>query len=263
MRPQPGGDANPPSSSAKPRSRKSSVDLHVPTTFVMKRVEDLGHASGTPQIPTSASRKRASTYGIQSLADTLEAAFGPDATSSIEEQEKKTPRSGSHSSSADSAPYTGNMDASAMRKLKRKLSARNAPVPATPLSTDAPVTLPTSAIASTSRSASMVSLKLSDEETALEDSASQAIASSGDEEEDGAAVQPFGPEAFPQLVMPSIQMPTRRPFTTRGKSMGKLKVMVAGRSGMLFAKMQTTGKELTNNARYWQIVFDKVYRTSL
>jgi hypothetical protein len=38
-------------------------------------------------------------------------------------------------------------------------------------------------------------------------------------------------ESFPQLVMPSIQMPSRRPFTTKGKAMGKLKIMVAGESG--------------------------------
>lgn len=36
----------------------------------------------------------------------------------------------------------------------------------------------------------------------------------------------------PQLVMPSIKMPSRRPFTERGKSLGRLKVLVAGRSGV-------------------------------
>ncbi|KAK7966984.1 uncharacterized protein PG986_001261 [Apiospora aurea] len=34
----------------------------------------------------------------------------------------------------------------------------------------------------------------------------------------------------PQLVMPSIQMPSRRPFTDVGKSIGRLKVLVAGDS---------------------------------
>jgi hypothetical protein len=37
--------------------------------------------------------------------------------------------------------------------------------------------------------------------------------------------------SFPQLVMPEMQMPTRRPFTTKGKAMGKLRVMVAGETG--------------------------------
>jgi hypothetical protein len=32
-----------------------------------------------------------------------------------------------------------------------------------------------------------------------------------------------------QLIMPSLTMPDRRPFTERGKSMGRLKILVAGR----------------------------------
>ncbi|KAK4123647.1 hypothetical protein N657DRAFT_690358 [Parathielavia appendiculata] len=36
----------------------------------------------------------------------------------------------------------------------------------------------------------------------------------------------------PQLIMPSIKMPSRRPFTDVGKRMGRLKVLVAGDSGV-------------------------------
>lgn len=35
----------------------------------------------------------------------------------------------------------------------------------------------------------------------------------------------------PQLVMPSIKMPSRRPFTDEGKRIGRLKVLIAGDSG--------------------------------
>lgn len=35
----------------------------------------------------------------------------------------------------------------------------------------------------------------------------------------------------PQLVMPSVLVPQRRPFTETGRSMGKLKLLVAGRDG--------------------------------
>ncbi|KAI1504272.1 hypothetical protein F5X99DRAFT_373076 [Biscogniauxia marginata] len=38
--------------------------------------------------------------------------------------------------------------------------------------------------------------------------------------------------AAPQLVMPSIKMPSRRPFTESGKNMGRLKVLLAGDSGV-------------------------------
>lgn len=33
--------------------------------------------------------------------------------------------------------------------------------------------------------------------------------------------------------MPSITMPSRRPFTDRGKRLGRFKILVAGRKGML------------------------------
>ncbi|CAK7231316.1 hypothetical protein SCUCBS95973_007871 [Sporothrix curviconia] len=36
----------------------------------------------------------------------------------------------------------------------------------------------------------------------------------------------------PQLIMPSIKMPSRRPFTEAGKNMGRLKVLIAGDSGL-------------------------------
>jgi hypothetical protein len=63
----------------------------------------------------------------------------------------------------------------------------------------------------------------------MEETASQAVTSSGEEEEH---VEPQQEAlSFPQLVMPMMKMPTRRPFTTKGKAMSKLKVMVAGETG--------------------------------
>lgn len=81
---------------------------------------------------------------------------------------------------------------------------------------------------STPTSASLPSLKLSDED-AGSDIASQAMASSGEDDEDTMLDESA---SFPQLVMPSLQMPSRRPFTTKGKAMGKLKVLVAGQANI-------------------------------
>ncbi|KAL8356508.1 hypothetical protein RB601_001688 [Gaeumannomyces tritici] len=36
----------------------------------------------------------------------------------------------------------------------------------------------------------------------------------------------------PQLVMPSIKMPSRRPFSPEGKAIGRLKILIAGESGI-------------------------------
>ncbi|KAF4466749.1 hypothetical protein FALBO_6390 [Fusarium albosuccineum] len=38
--------------------------------------------------------------------------------------------------------------------------------------------------------------------------------------------------SVPQLIMPSLTVPRRRPFSDVGKSLGKLKIMVAGQSGI-------------------------------
>ncbi|KAI1082189.1 Poly(A) polymerase central domain-containing protein [Whalleya microplaca] len=42
----------------------------------------------------------------------------------------------------------------------------------------------------------------------------------------------LGSGSAPQLVMPSIKMPSRRPFTETGRSLGRLKLLVAGDSGI-------------------------------
>ena len=88
---------------------------------------------------------------------------------------------------------------------------------------------------STPKSGSFRSLRLSDggEE---DEAASQAITSGGEEDDvesdEEEAVSGSSMMAMPpQLVMPSLAMPSRRPFTERGKRMGRLKVAVAGASG--------------------------------
>ncbi|TGJ84638.1 hypothetical protein E0Z10_g4091 [Xylaria hypoxylon] len=43
----------------------------------------------------------------------------------------------------------------------------------------------------------------------------------------------LGSGSAPQLVMPSIMMPSRRPFTETGQHLGRLKILLAGDSGML------------------------------
>ncbi|KAF2486675.1 hypothetical protein BDY17DRAFT_245502 [Neohortaea acidophila] len=92
---------------------------------------------------------------------------------------------------------------------------------------------PESAMPSTPRTGSPKSLRLSDEEQSIaSETGSQAIQSScGGEELDDA--EHVGKEdAMPQLVMPSISMPMRRPFTERGRQMGRLKIMVVGPQGV-------------------------------
>ncbi|KAF3045489.1 hypothetical protein E8E12_007741 [Didymella heteroderae] len=245
MRPLHGGsDALP--APVKPRSRKSSMDHGAtpsnngPTTFFMRSEHEMEQSLSASQSTQSMRKQRDSTYGVQSLADTLEAAFGAESTPAGKKADKRnnagnhathTARSRSHSSSAESAKSPESPIASPLRKLKRKLPSRTPSTPLTPLNVEAPCSLPISALPSTPTSVSLHSLKLSDEGSVMDETGSQVITSSGEEEDDVGAQQGAS-MSFPQLVMPSIQMPTRRPFTIKGKNMGKLKVLVAGQAGI-------------------------------
>lgn len=247
MRPLPGGDALP--SSIKPRSRKSSVDhavpvaSNVPTSFFMKSEQELEQSLASSSSTQRQTRQRDSHFGVQSLADTLEAAFGPETITagkqvgshSSKHHGKIATRTGSHSSSASSVKPSDAFKTSPARKLKRKLSSHASCTPATPHLADAPSPIPMSGMSSTPSAVSLQSLKLSDDDSIVDESGSQAVMSSGEEEGADATTQQGSSGSFPQLVMPSIQMPSRRPFTIKGKAMGKLKVMVAGESGMFFA----------------------------
>jgi hypothetical protein len=245
MRPLPGGDALS-SHVAKPRSRKSSVDhaavasSHVPTAFFIRSEEEMEQSLASSSNTQSSRKRQDSTFGVQSLADTLEAAFGPETAIpqqrtgsflSTKHAEKNASRSDSHSSSGSSVKLPDNFKTVPMRKTRRKLSSHASSTPLTPLNVDAPSPKSIPGIPSTPSAISLQSLKLSDEDSVMDDSGSQAITSSGEEEGVEAPTQQGPMESFPQLVMPSIQMPSRRPFTTKGKAMGKLKIMVAGESG--------------------------------
>lgn len=179
----------------------------------------------------SAKRQKESTFGVQSLADTLEAAFGTESQSGDSRGDNVQAhathgRRNTLRASRDSsrAAVTGHESckSSPPRTTRRDISVRTQSNPLSPM--------PTSALPSTPTSASLQSLALSDEGTESNEAASQAVTSGPEDEDDTAANQS---SSFPQLVMPSIQMPSRRPFTTKGKAMGKLKVLVAGRAGTI------------------------------
>ncbi|KAH0537394.1 hypothetical protein FGG08_005793 [Glutinoglossum americanum] len=110
---------------------------------------------------------------------------------------------------------------------RRRPSQTTFSQPLTPLFIASPA--PGSSLPSSPKSASIRSLRHSDEDSLADDGGSQAVVSSG--EEDSGALQQMRDSA-PQLVMPSIKMPSRRPFTERGKAMGRLKVLITGDSGI-------------------------------
>lgn len=95
---------------------------------------------------------------------------------------------------------------------------------------------PLSSMPSSPKSFSNRSFRPSDEDS-TDDGGSQAMVSSEDDDVEPQS-QPSLQDSAPQLIMPSIKMPSRRPFTERGKSLGRLKVLIAGDSGMRMGVLQ-------------------------
>jgi hypothetical protein len=94
-----------------------------------------------------------------------------------------------------------------------------------------------------------------------DEAASQAIVSSGEDERDMPS-EVLDSSSASQLVMPSISMPSRRPFTEKGKNMGKLKVLLAGDSGKPGSAVAVTQIMLTGY-RYWQNFSHQGHSTGL
>lgn len=143
----------------------------------------------------------------------------------------ETPRHGDSTSGGSPQPVPKLVPAHT-----RRLSGGSASTPLTPINVDSPAYQLDSGIPSTPKSVSLRSLRLSDDgehdEMLLNDAASQAVASTDDEDEMSPQKHHHADSVAPELVMPSIAMPSRRPFTANGKRLGRLRLVVAGRSGI-------------------------------
>lgn len=189
----------------------------VTTTFFLSRNP---HFSGSePSVPLEkpGHDPKESMYGVQSL-ETLDHSESPS-RDSPESPQLATDDLDSHLARRRST-LKANPDI--------QVSAQASPVavsrPLTPLTciTDDLPSLPSSP-----KSISNRSLRPLDEISITDEMNSQAV-SSGDEAELGSPQMVGG---APQLIMPSIKMPSRPPFTERGKAMGRFKILLAGASG--------------------------------
>ncbi|KAI9374522.1 hypothetical protein BJX61DRAFT_551236 [Aspergillus egyptiacus] len=105
-------------------------------------------------------------------------------------------------------------------------STLTSPRPLTPLNLfnpDDPSSLPSSPKSIMDQSTRQL------DDISITDELSQAV-SSGEEDEEPNSVN-LSSDAMSQLIMPSITMPSRRPFTDKGKSLGRVKLLFAGTSG--------------------------------
>lgn len=178
-----------------------------------------------------------SEYGVQSLEEALGQAFpaeeeeatGEDTIAKLLRGQKRKATTTATADKTTTQPSSRNQSPQ-LPHLSTPQSTRLPPLsqPLTPLQLESPFQF------STPKSGSFRSLRLSDEEESVTDSGSQAITSGGEEDDE---VYQEGDDGFdmsgaaPELVMPSLSMPSRRPFTARGKGMGRVKVLLAGPSG--------------------------------
>ncbi|KAK4692205.1 hypothetical protein P7C71_g4953, partial [Lecanoromycetidae sp. Uapishka_2] len=211
-----------------------------PTSFRIAREEDIEGSSVKDPEPGSDSN-----YGVQSLGNTIYGGTTPSKThewhetdgdagddrldrrrSTLKPKPKLHTRDGSRGSIEEAQANTG--DSSPSRRSQGpsppSMSQSIASLASISLDSQAPL----SSLPSSPKSTSNRSFRQSDEDS-MDDGASQAIVSS---EEDDVEPRSEITDSAPQLVMPSIKMPSRRPFTERGKEMGRLKVLIAGDSGV-------------------------------
>lgn len=256
MRPSAGGDA------LAGRSRKSSLaDAITPlagpghgtqTTFFLAN-EDMMKDSNTEPDKDG----RDSVYGVESLEETMCAAEDGDELEEDDEEDGEGDGAGGRrstlrgktdmkpigtSTETEDSPVPDSV-ASPFQPRPRRPSPSAVSQPLTPLSLQSPV--PSASLPSSPKSTSTRSLRHSDEDSMQDDACSQAVVSSGDE--DAESPQEMQDSA-PQLIMPSIKMPSRRPFTDRGKDIGRLKVLIAGDSGK-FPDIQRARRSYIDDAQ--------------
>ena len=211
-----------PSNTFQIRSRKSSLaeqnapsnDLRNggPVTFSIRRGSQV---SGTPPISdapfpvqNSQNLKDGGSSAPSTMSTTSDEGEAPELSRRRSTIKGSRVRSFRRDSSGESATQSPQLDATPLTPL---LLPSNSPsAPASPKST------------------STRSLRKSDEESTIDETGSQAITSSGEEEPGLSATLQ---DSAPQLVMPSIKMPSRRPFTERGKRIGRFKILIAGAPG--------------------------------
>lgn len=210
------------------RPRKSSVgdppsitgdrSSHGPTTFFLSRESDITRSSLERNVDSSTST--VSLSPVTSLQDMIQEADRP--------YKHPTPRSAEgRSGSRRRSTIRPGTCAGLRRGSSSTSNDPNIPLPDGGI-TPSPLHSREISLPSSPKSVSSRSLQKSDDGSINDDTGSQAIASS---EEDEGEMSTKVQDSQPELIMPSIKMPSRRPFTERGKGLGRFKVMVAGRQG--------------------------------
>ena len=253
-------------------SSTAGLAHNTPTTFCIASEDELERSSTKGSRPGSDS-----IFGVRSLQETIHEASPPRTTLDDDEEDDESTGNGHEGrrrSTLKTAPNVRTRDSSRGSVEQAPVDTGNSSPynPSQPdhsapsmsqsfasLSSQAPL----SSMPSSPKSLSNRSFRPSDEES-LDEGGSQAIASGEDDDADPRS-QSSIQDSAPELIMPSIKMPSRRPFTEHGKSLGRLKVLIAGDSGMRMRILEeATGCiVLIRITRGWQNVSYQVYSANL
>lgn len=218
--------ASPPrklSSADPPAPSWSESGSGVPTSFFLAR------ETSDDMVPA-----RDGTFGVQSLEDTISAAdissFNDESCHRDTNNESADPTLKRRTTlkPSDLLHHIDRLDT----PLSKAIS-RTSPAPSRPLTpfnlNDDPSSMPSSPKSISSRS-----FKPLDDISITDEISSQTLVSSGEDEDTPEMSEHthhgLG-DGSSQLIMPSIRMPSRRPFTERGKNIGRFKILVAGPKG--------------------------------
>lgn len=238
------------------RPRKSSLEQQqwidprsvTPSTFFLAR--NSHPSNGRDASPVESEDPRDSMYGVQSLDGTA------SITSSVATPLLELDRSSASQPLSvpgcptDTRPCNDNSE---MKFDNASMSeARHSPAPSEPdpvrpsrLDPSLPLSSATSprpltpssfinaedasSLPSSPKSITNHSTKL-DEVSIPDDLSSQALTSGGEDDESRQELNASS-DTMSQLIMPSITIPSRRPFTDKGKALGRMKLLLAGASG--------------------------------
>ncbi|KAL4747595.1 hypothetical protein BDW72DRAFT_11184 [Aspergillus terricola var. indicus] len=236
-----------------PRPRKSSLEQQqwidprsaTPSTFFLARSQ---RSDEREHSPVGSEGLRDSIYGIQSFDGTTSTASSvavtlPDLDASSVSKPVSTSASpapppqwnnnleeaGDASLNARQSPTPKDLESIHIPRLEPSFYPSNltSPRSLTPLNylnSDDPSSLPSSPKSITNQSTRHL-----DEISITDELSSQAVAS-GDEEDPCLTLNPSS-DSTSQLIMPSITIPSRRPFTEKGKALGRMKLLLAGAAG--------------------------------
>lgn len=233
-----------------PRPRKPSHDTNTvpsttPTTFFLARESEVRQAIN--------SRSTAShdSHPVSTLKETIDEATQPHRI--VRRTSTKDGRSNSRRRSTIKPRSIEGLNQQAL--FQQPLPTR----PVSSTNTTPPTISQEPSLPASPKSSSSRSLYKSDDELTQDETNSQAIESEDENDRDEDMATSMQNSA-PQLIMPSIRMPSRRPFTARGKALGRFKIMVAGAEGEYFTIMT---EHDTDNYRMWKIIPDQIHSSDL